>query len=176
MFPTSFNLFTLFRRNKTPDYEQPFAAKYGLRTAEQQKEFDEHMRSLSDRELIAACEKVPRRAPEPNRLLADQHAIQDQFYKELQKKRPGDTEPKQYLNTTNANLVKTINTYETEIAKLDKDISKLTEERRQAQIAVDGLRAAVAHISGGEQTQESEIERILANTVSDALTNDENND
>jgi hypothetical protein len=60
-----------------------------------------------------------------------------------QAKRPGETPPKSYIETTIASLEKTHTAFVEEGAKLDADIAKLTEERRQIHVAIEATQAAM---------------------------------
>jgi len=64
--------------------------------------------------------------------------------------RPGEEPPKDYIGTSRGVLNKTLDTYHHELALLDKDIAKLTEERRQLKVAIAGLDAALMTISDAD--------------------------
>lgn len=81
-----------------------------------------------------------RKAPEGARLPTDHPDRQ----------RPGSLPPKDYIGSTRIALNKTRDTYQAELALLDSDIAKLTEDRRQLKIAVAGIDAALAAITEGD--------------------------
>jgi len=93
--------------------------------------------------------------------------------------RPGSTPPKAYIANTRIILNKAIDKHTDELLALDKDIERLTEERRQCRIALDGMQAALTHMSAADisdnepsdnpQWTEAELEAITTQGVQDAL-------
>ncbi len=71
-------------------------------------------------------------------------------------KRPGSTPPKAYIDSATATINKTLDNYYAELALLDKDIDKLTEERRQLKVAIAGLDAALLTINTGTDSKAGE--------------------
>lgn len=70
--------------------------------------------------------------------------------------RPGDTPPRQFVGKTHDQIEATLNTYEDELASLNRDITKLEEERMQITRSINALRAAMNHLSGSFSPEEDE--------------------
>lgn len=67
--------------------------------------------------------------------------------------RPGDTPAKAYVGIARDVLSVQMDKHTTELLALDKDIEKLTEERRQVRITIDGMQVALTYMSKVDSEQ-----------------------
>lgn len=65
--------------------------------------------------------------------------------------RPGEGPAVPYIANTFDNLTKISDKYHHELSKLDADIARLTEERRQLAVSVAALETAIHALGNGEE-------------------------
>lgn len=83
--------------------------------------------------------------------------------------RPGDMKPTAYIDRTRELLSKAMDKHTDELLALDRDIEKLTEERRQCRIAIDGMQAALSHMSAVDETEEQRLDREGVEAIEAAI-------
>lgn len=75
--------------------------------------------------------------------------------------RPGDTEPRQFVDRTLDTLNKTLTSYSTERDLLAKDIAKLNNEYAQLETSLDAIKAAIDKLSQQATPVEAAVAQAL---------------